>query len=113
MRPAILCLMVVIQGCSYATVVTHKDRPKACTSHYTAPVIDTGLTLWGTLGVAAIPLALSRASLSNSRGSADAELFLLFGAMIAAPIVGGMSAYHGYSEVGKCRDHLAGKDEPK
>ena len=105
MKTIILILVITLVGCSYATVTTRKDNLKECTTHYTAPIMDTLLVAPPLFVLGVLPAA-SAGCCGGGNGSPSATagdiMPIAIGAATMA-IVSGFSAAHGYREVANCR----------
>jgi hypothetical protein len=116
--------MVVDSGCSLAFVkrppASSFQTPVECTSSVAAPVVDTGLTAFGTyIGVVGVKAALDTPSCASNPGnplgpgmtrvcnmlSIEAIAIAITVAAVGAALAGatGASAYYGYTHTSACR----------
>ena len=94
--------LAILHGCSYGLIKSNYMKGKECTTNYGAPIVDTGLTVAGTVSTVGLGYvvflisALSTKPVSNSA-------YLVVGASAVGTIYAGNSMVYGYEEVSNCR----------
>lgn len=92
-------VLLVLAGCSAATVVSPRDRPQ-CTESYAAPIVDTVIAALAT--TAAVVVATSEGE-EGDLGTHRLFQVLVGGSSLVVAVGFSASAVHGYRTVARCR----------
>ena len=94
--------LAILHGCSYGLVKSNYMKGKECTTNYGAPIVDTGLTVAGTVSTVGLGYIVFLISALSTK-PVPTSSYLVVGASAAGTIYEGNSMAYGYEEESKCR----------
>lgn len=94
---------IFLSNCSYAALHKYEDKSfRRCSAlYYTAPVLDTSVSVLSLMVLIVLPSAIALSSHSSS-SNGDAKQIL--GTSVISTVAFGSSAIYGYNKVYECRN---------